>query len=106
NLAYTVQYSEQKNRDSLELLSRYKGSTIIYCRSRKQTELLSKQLQQSGINALPYHAGMANGKREEHRQLWTNNTTPIMVATTAFGMGIDKPDVRLVLHYDVPEHLE
>ena len=106
NLFYTVQYSEQKNRDTVSLLNNINGSSIVYCRSRKQTEVLSKQLQQNGIHALPYHAGMRHEQRSEHRELWMNNKAPVMVATTAFGMGIDKGDVRLVLHYDVPEHLE
>lgn len=106
NLHYTVHYTEQKQKDVTQFLTQNKGSTIIYCRSRKQTELLSKQLQTNGINAIPYHAGMTNDARAEHRQLWTNNKVPVMVATTAFGMGIDKPDVRAVLHYDVPEHME
>src|SRR5690606_3702055 len=79
---------------------------IIYCRSRKQTELLSRQLQNSGIHALPYHAGMDKDARMSNRLLWSDSKTTVMVATTAFGMGIDKPDVRLVLHYDAPEHLE
>ncbi|HEY9178291.1 MAG TPA: RecQ family ATP-dependent DNA helicase [Flavipsychrobacter sp.] len=106
NLQYTVQYSEQKNRDAVSVLNSVRGSSIVYCRSRKQTEQLSRQLQQNGINALPYHAGMGHELRSEHRELWMNNKTDVMVATTAFGMGIDKADVRLVLHYDVPEHLE
>lgn len=106
NLNYTIQYSEQKNKDIAELLSQYRGSAIIYCRSRKQTELLSAQLQKSGYSALPYHAGMDNSKRTEHRHQWTNNQVQVMVATTAFGMGIDKADVQSVLHYDVPEHIE
>jgi ATP-dependent DNA helicase RecQ len=106
NLFYTVQYSEQKNRDAISLLNSVNGCSIVYCRSRKQTEVLSKQLQQQGINALPYHAGMKHEQRTEHRELWMNNKAPVMVATTAFGMGIDKADVRLVLHYDIPEHLE
>lgn len=106
NLFYTVQYSEQKNRDTVSLLNNINGCSIVYCRSRKQTEVLSKQLEQNGIFALPYHAGMRHEQRSEHRELWMNNKAPVMVATTAFGMGIDKGDVRLVLHYDVPEHLE
>lgn len=106
NLQYTVQYSEQKNRDAVSLLNSVKGSSIVYCRSRKQTEQLSRQLHQHDINALPYHAGMSHDLRSENRELWMNNKTNVMVATTAFGMGIDKADVRLVLHYDVPEHIE
>jgi len=106
NLHYTVVYSEQKYKDIAALLEKHSGSTIIYCRSRKQTEQLSRQLQHYGIDALPYHAGMNSEKRTENRQLWTNNQVRVIVATTAFGMGIDKPDVQSVLHYDVPEHLE
>ncbi|MCB9046711.1 MAG: RecQ family ATP-dependent DNA helicase [Chitinophagales bacterium] len=106
NLNYTVQYSEQKNNDIAEHLQKHTGSCIIYCRSRKKTELLSRQLQSMGIDALPYHAGMTNDARTENRQLWMSNRVPVMVATIAFGMGIDKPDVQSVLHYDVPEHLE
>lgn len=106
NIQYTVQYSEQKNRDTVTLLNNISGSSIVYCRSRKQTEILSRQLQQHGINALPYHAGMGHEQRTENRERWMDNKANVIVATTAFGMGIDKADVRLVLHYDVPEHLE
>lgn len=106
NLHYTIQYSEQKDRDVIAWLSKIPGNAIIYCRSRKKTELLSRQLGQNKISALAYHAGMSHEQRINNREQWMGNKAPVMVATTAFGMGIDKPDVRLVLHYDVPEHLE
>lgn len=106
NINYTIKYTEQKNRDIIEILSENKGAAVVYCRTRKQTELLSKQLQNHGISTLHYHAGMSHDKREEHQQLWSNNKVQVIAATTAFGMGIDKPDVRTVIHYDIPEHIE
>lgn len=108
NIEYKVVYSEQKANDVSRLLHTHtwNGSAIVYCRSRKNTELLSRRLRDSGINALAYHAGMPLKQREEHRQLWTDGTYKVMVATTAFGMGINKTDVRLVIHNDAPEHLE
>src|SRR6185437_4102951 len=105
NIFYEVKYSENKPRDTFEHIPE-KGNTIIYCRSRKQTESTAKMLNQASKSALSYHAGMAKEKREAVQQSWMKNETPVIVATTAFGMGIDKPDVRLVLHYDAPEHLE
>lgn len=106
NIQYTIHYTEQKNRDVAELLNSKAGSAIIYCRSRRQTEMLSKQLTQSGIPALAYHAGLSSEIRQQNRTLWMEDKVQTMVATTAFGMGIDKPDVRNVIHYDIPEHLE
>lgn len=106
NIFYSVQYTENKNRVLMDSLSLVNSSSIIYCRSRRQTEVLVKYLSQNGIPAASYHAGMAKDKRSEVQELWMNNTIKHIVATTAFGMGIDKPDVELVLHYDAPEHLE
>ena len=105
NIFYEVKYSENKAKDVREYLPQ-SGSNIIYCRSRKQTEMLAKQLQQQGIPAASYHAGMPKDKREEAQKAWMNNEVSTIAATTAFGMGIDKADVRMVLHYDSPEHLE
>jgi len=104
NIFYNISYSENKNADTLNNIN--KDCSIIYCRSRKQTEAVSKYLSQSGIPAIAYHAGMAKEKRDEAQEKWMGNNAAVMVATTAFGMGIDKPDVRMVLHYDAPEHLE
>lgn len=106
NIFYDVKYSENKANDILTVLQEYYTSPIIYCRSRKATEHVSYQLQQHGIQALAYHAGMPMNKRKEHQLLWKESNSYIMVATTAFGMGIDKPDVSAVIHYDIPEHLE
>lgn len=105
NILYKVQYSENKAADTLHEINP-DNTTLIYCRSRKQTEVAARQLMQEGINAIYYHAGMPKAKREEAQHMWMENEYRIMSATTAFGMGIDKPDVRLVIHYDAPEHLE
>ncbi len=105
NIFYKVLYTENKNRDLLEYLQ--PGNTgIIYCRSRKQTENLVRYLAQHNISAVAYHAGMSKDKREENRDMWMTNQAKTMVATTAFGMGIDKTDVKTVIHYDAPEHIE
>lgn len=106
NIQYTIQYSEQKYNDLAELLQSINGSSIVYCRSRKQTEMLCRQLQLTGVDAIPYHAGMPHDMRRQNRQLWSEDKAPIIIATTAFGMGIDKKNVRAVIHYDVPEHPE
>jgi ATP-dependent DNA helicase RecQ len=106
NIFYNISYSENKNRDVLTHLESNPGSSIIYCRSRRQTEALSKYLQQHHVENVFYHAGMARQKRDEAQNNWMQNGVQIMIATTAFGMGIDKADVRSVIHYDAPEHLE
>ena len=104
NIFYEIRYSENKHSDMLQNTN--DNCCIIYCRSRKQTEAIGKYLNQHDIPAAVYHAGMAKEKREEAQELWMNDRAHVMAATTAFGMGIDKPDVRTVLHYDAPEHLE
>ncbi|MBS1586242.1 MAG: RecQ family ATP-dependent DNA helicase [Bacteroidetes bacterium] len=105
NIYYAVKYSENKPNDTKDNLSST-ACNIVYCRSRKQTEILANKLIQQGIAATHYHAGMAKDIRENAQKSWMENSVTTMVATTAFGMGIDKPDVRTVLHYDAPEHLE
>lgn len=104
NIFYDVRYSENKTRDTLQNTGT--ECSIIYCRSRKQTEAVARTLQQQGCKAVAYHAGMARDKRDSAQADWMSDAIPTMVATTAFGMGIDKPGVRKVLHYDAPEHLE
>ncbi len=104
NIYYKVNYSENKNADVLKTMGSQCG--IIYCRSRKLTELTGKFLKEHEIGAAVYHAGLAKEVREAAQAAWMKNEAPVMVATTAFGMGIDKPDVRMVLHIDSPEHLE
>lgn len=107
NIYYDIRYSENKNQHLKDaLLEHHNGSSIIYCRSRRQTEALVKYLQQHNLSAVAYHAGMGKDSRDNAQQIWMSNTVPTMVATAAFGMGIDKADVRLVVHYDVPEHIE
>ena len=105
HLFYEVRYSENKIRDAAALIDSMQPS-IIYCRSRKQTEVVVRSFVQQNQPAVHYHAGMDKKGREEAQRLWADNRVNTMVATTAFGMGIDKADVRTVLHYDVPEHLE
>jgi ATP-dependent DNA helicase RecQ len=106
NVHYNIRYSEDKEQHILQALLQMNGSAIVYCRSRKHTEALSKALVQNGVSALPYHAGMPRDKRADTQAAWMNNQVQVITATTAFGMGIDKPDVRLVLHLDAPEQLE
>jgi ATP-dependent DNA helicase RecQ len=106
NIYYDIRYSENKAADSVNTLVQTAGISIVYCRSRKHTETLSKQLRDEGIAAVHYHAGMKPDARSTAQDAWMTNAASVMVATTAFGMGIDKPDVRLVLHYDVPQDLE
>ncbi len=105
NLWYTVQPSENKLQDTLHALSP-QATALIYCRSRKQTELLAKTLTGQQLPTLCYHAGMEREQRNQAQQMWMKDEVRAMAATTAFGMGIDKPDVKTVLHYDAPEHLE
>jgi ATP-dependent DNA helicase RecQ len=89
------------------LLENYKGkSTIIYCFSRKDTENITEKLNKLGHNALPYHAGLSSDVRKKNQDLFIKDSVDIMVATIAFGMGIDKPDIRLVVHYTFPKTLE
>ena len=105
NIYYQVRYSENKTGDVLQQC-RKATSSIVYCRSRKQTENLSRQLNQQQIPAVAYHAGMSKDARKEAQEAWMSDTSPIIVATTAFGMGIDKADVGKIVHYDATEHLE
>lgn len=104
NIFYNIRYSENKNAAVIEQMARDCG--IVYCRSRKQTEATGRLLRQNGLNAAVYHAGLDRETREKSQAMWMRDEAATMVATTAFGMGIDKPDVRTVLHYDSPEHLE
>ena len=106
NIFYNIRYSENKIGDALEALDKIHEASIVYCRSRKQTEMLSKSLNDQGLYTIYYHAGMSKEKRAEAQELWTNGKVKVMVATTAFGMGIDKADVRLVVHFDAPENPE
>ncbi len=107
NLYYEVRPKRDIDRDITKLLQANKSkSAIVYCLSRQKVEDLAEQLQVNGINALPYHAGLESGKRIKHQDAFLNEECDVIVATIAFGMGIDKPDVRFVLHYDMPKSLE
>ena len=108
NLNYSVL---PKNRDSfevlVELLQKHKGeSSIIYCTSRIETESLAAQLREDGFDAQPYHAGLDNETRRKTQEDFIRDRVSIIVATIAFGMGIDKPNIRLLVHYDLPKSLE
>jgi len=106
NLSYSVRLVENKLEKGLEILKRISGSAIWYVRTRQATQQLAKQLQQLGFSAAAYHAGMTAADRSAKQEAWKANQVRIMVSTNAFGMGIDKPDVRVVLHSDLPENLE
>lgn len=107
NLYYEVRPKRDIDHDIIKLLSQNIGkSAIVYCLSRQKVEDLAAQLQINGINALPYHAGLEGAKRIKHQDAFLNEDCDVIVATIAFGMGIDKPDVRYVLHYDMPKSLE
>ena len=108
NLAYEVEAKTANvERDIVKLLREYAGrSAIVYCLSRQKVEELAQVLQLNGISALPYHAGLDANSRSRHQDAFLNEEVDVIVATVAFGMGIDKPDVRLVVHHDMPRSLE
>lgn len=106
NLAYHVRYSESKDAEMLKLFSAVRGSGIVYARSRRRCLELAALLKEGKVDAAPYHAGMPLEEREFVQRQWTTNERRVICATTAFGMGIDKPDVRLVAHYEAPLSLE
>ncbi len=106
NLAYVVLHEEAKENKLLQMVQKLKGSTIVYVRNRKKTKDLALFLQQKGEKADFYHAGLSSEERHRKQEDWINNKVRIIVSTNAFGMGIDKPDVRLVVHMDLPDSLE
>ncbi|MES2567318.1 MAG: ATP-dependent DNA helicase RecQ [Bacteroidota bacterium] len=106
NIRYVVQIEENKYERLLKIIHNVGGSGIIYVRNRKKTEEISKWLVQNKIPASFYHAGISAADRAVVQQNWIDNKSQIIVATNAFGMGIDKPDVRFVVHLDLPESLE
>ncbi|MBN2347403.1 MAG: RecQ family ATP-dependent DNA helicase [Bacteroidales bacterium] len=106
NLVYHVQYSENKTADILKVAKNIKGCGIIYVRSRKKAKEIALNLVKNKISADYYHAGLPHEIRNQKQLSWTKGETRIIVATNAFGMGIDKPDVRFVLHVDLPDSLE
>lgn len=108
NLYYEVRQKHQGSyRELLQILREQPGeSAIIYCQSRRSVDAISEALQRDGISALPYHAGLTNEQRTEHQTRFIRDDVTVLVATIAFGMGISKPDVRTVIHYDMPKNLE
>ncbi len=106
NLVYWVKNSPDKLGALLRLLRKARGSGIIYVRSRRRTEELAYFLRQNGISADFYHAGLQYKEKERKQNAWKQNKIQVIVATNAFGMGIDKPDVRFVVHVDLPDSLE
>ena len=106
NLSYSVFKPASKEKKLLEILQNVKGAAIVYCKSRKQTTVVAELLRMHNIDADFYHAGLLGEKRTLKQDAWINNKTRTIVCTNAFGMGIDKPDVRIVVHYDVPDCLE
>ncbi|MBD2103694.1 DNA helicase RecQ [Leptolyngbya sp. FACHB-261] len=108
NLYYEVRAKHKDSYAELVHLLRQQpdAAVIIYCQSRKSVEFLSERLNRDGISALPYHAGLSGEQRAEHQSRFIRDDVPVLVATVAFGMGIGKPDVRAVIHYELPRNLE
>ncbi len=106
NLSYIVRYDDYKERTLVKALVNTQGPAIVYVRSRRRCAELAEILSASGITASYYHAGLDVYEKEERQNAWMNDEVRVMVATNAFGMGIDKPDVRMVVHYDLPSSLE
>jgi ATP-dependent DNA helicase RecQ len=106
NLSYSVFNVPSKQNKLLEILNKVGGTAIVYCKSRKQTKDVAELLRLHKLSADYYHAGLTNDERNSKQQSWLQNNTRVMVCTNAFGMGIDKPDVRVVVHYDVPDCIE
>lgn len=106
NISYIVRPTESKINETFHILSRTSGTAIVYVRSRKRTAEIADYLESAGIRSAAYHAGLSHDLKEERQNSWKNGMTRVMVATNAFGMGIDKPDVRVVIHYDLPPSLE
>ena len=103
NLAYIVRNTENKAEELLHILNHVPGSAIVYTRNRKKTKEICQFLNQQGITATFYHAGLQNDIKDQRQKSWLTGEHRVMVATNAFGMGIDKPDVRLVVHADFPD---
>ena len=106
NLSYAVRHDEDKNEQLLRVVRNVAGSGIVYVRTRDGCEQLTEFLRDAGVAATCYHGGLANAERSIRQEEWLAGRTRIMVATNAFGMGIDKADVRFVVHYSMPDSLE
>ncbi len=106
NLTYVVRETADRDAETIHILNSVPGTAIVYTRSRKGTKDMSKLLNDNNINATYYHAGLESAVRDQRQQQWQNGEVRVMVATNAFGMGIDKPDVRMVIHRECPDSLE
>jgi ATP-dependent DNA helicase RecQ len=107
NLYYEVRPKQKQSyRELLQQIHQTPGSGIVYCLSRRRVDQLTARLQQDGVKALPYHAGLSDKDRLTHQTRFIRDDVQVMVATIAFGMGINKPDVRFVVHYDLPRNIE
>lgn len=106
NLAYVVRRTESKEAEAVHILQSVSGSAIVYVRSRRRTKQVAELLHNNGISATWYHAGLEPAEKAQRQEDWQNDKIRVIVATNAFGMGIDKPDVRLVIHPDAPSSIE
>ena len=106
NIQYIVRPTDSKIQQIVHILSRVQGTAIVYVRSRKRTKEIAEQLIAQGISAANYHAGLSFEDKQVRQDAWKNGSLRVIVATNAFGMGIDKPDVRVVIHHDLPPSLE
>jgi ATP-dependent DNA helicase RecQ len=106
NISYVVNETEDKDKRMLHILQKVNGSGLVYVRNRRKTQEIAYLLSKSRVGADYYHAGLPHEVRSQKQESWIKGKTRIMVCTNAFGMGIDKPDVRIVVHYEMPESLE
>jgi ATP-dependent DNA helicase RecQ len=106
NLTYYVKTATDKLQELVHTLSNTTGSAIVYVRSRRRAKEIAEELTKRGLSATFYHAGLEHEVKDQRQRDWQQDRTRIIVATNAFGMGIDKPDVRLVMHYDCPDSIE
>ena len=106
NLVYVVRQANDKREQLIHILSRLQGTAIVYVRSRQRTKEYAELLMKAGISATFYHAGLDTSVKDERQQAWQEGKIRVIVATNAFGMGIDKPDVRVVIHIDCPDSIE
>ena len=106
NLAYVVRQASDKFDELLHILNNVEGTAIVYVRSRRRTKEVADMLNQNAVSATHYHAGLDSTDKDERQHAWQQDKVRVMVATNAFGMGIDKPDVRVVVHIDCPDSIE
>jgi ATP-dependent DNA helicase RecQ len=106
NLTYLVSYAVDKRTELIQLLEGEEGAAIVYVRSRRHAHEIAEHLTEAGLSATFYHAGLEHAEKDKRQRDWQHDRVRIMVATNAFGMGIDKADVRIVAHYDLPDSIE